>query len=240
MQSEGMGSRVWVCIEPMALKGSKGEAGGGRKGRRRGKGSRVGKQGGHMGGGAALVEEILDDGGKRGDVHPQETGGVSGSHALGRVWVEPGWMSWRVGEMSRSVRSRLMAMGDMELEVVDSGVWQIDLAQPRAPAGVRPAYMSTEGILRALEAKGIWGLSGLKVAYRIQGRVPILAPAGAVLDGVDEEFWVRLGHAHAALRSRTFEQDVDEVLEHLQEAQDYRQRCGIVSDENRLFDPGVT
>ena len=80
--------------------------------------------------------------------------------------MEPGWMSWRAGEMNGSVRSRLMAIGEMELEVVDSGVWQVDLAQPRVPAGVRPAYMSTDGILRALEAKGIWGLSGLEVAYR--------------------------------------------------------------------------
>ena len=240
VQSEGMGSRVWVCIEPMALKGSKGEAGGGRKGRRRGKGSRVGKQGGHMGGGAALVEEILDDGGKRGDVHPQETGGVSGSHALGRVWVEPGWMSWRVGEMSRSVRSRLMAMGDMELEVVDSGVWQIDLAQPRAPAGVRPAYMSTEGIMRALEAKGIWGLSGLEVAYRMQGKVPILAPAGTVPDGAERDFWAHLQRAQMALRARVMETDVGRVWQYLEDARLVGQRSRLVMDENRVFDPGVT
>jgi hypothetical protein len=240
VRSEGMGSRVWVCIEPMALKGSKGEAGGGRKGRRRGKGSRVGKQGGHMGGGAALVEEILDDGGKRGDVHPQETGGVSGSHALGRVWVEPGWMSWRVGEMSRSVRSRLMAMGDMELEVVDSGVWQIDLAQPRAPAGVRPAYMSTEGIMRALEAKGIWGLSGLEVAYRMQGKVPILAPAGTVPDGAERDFWAHLQRAQMALRARVMETDVGRVWRYLEDARLVGQRSRLVMDENRVFDPGVT
>ena len=61
-------------------------------------------------------------------------------------------------------------------------------------------------------------------------------------DGVDEDFWVRLGHAHdnAALRSRILEQDVDTALGHLQEAREYSQRCGIVDDGNRLFDPGVT
>ena len=80
--------------------------------------------------------------------------------------------------MNGSVRSRLMAMGGMELEVVDSGVWQIDLAQPRAPAGVRTAYMSTECTMSALGTKGIWGLSGLEVACGMQGKVPILAPAG--------------------------------------------------------------
>ena len=67
---------------------------------------RAGEEGGgHMGGGAALVGEVLGDGGKRGGVHPQDTGGVPSPHALGRVWVEPGWMSWRVGEMNGSVRS---------------------------------------------------------------------------------------------------------------------------------------
>ena len=144
--------------------------------------------------------------------------------------------------MNGSVRPRLMTIGEMELEVVHSGVWQIDLAQPRAPAGVRTAYMSTEGILSALETRRIWGLSGLEVACAWDaGEGPYTGTCRLhVPDGVDEDFWVRLGHAHAALQSRILEQDVDTVLGHLQEAREYRQRCGIVDDGNRLFDPGVT
>ena len=253
MRSEGMGDEVWVCIEPMALVKGSGEGRSGKKGGRR-QGSRKprrrvhrdppckarGEEGGLVGGGAPPVGEVLGEGGKRGDVHPQGGGRVSSPRALGRVWVEPGWMSWRVGEMNGSVRSRLMAIGGMELEVVDSGVWQVDLAQPRVPASVRPAYMSTDGILRALEAKGIWGISGLEVAYRMQGKVPILAPAGAVPDGAEQDFWVRLQRAHAALRSRIVEADVDKVWRHLEEARDVRQRSRVVVDENRVFDPGVT
>ena len=143
--------------------------------------------------------------------------------------------------MSRSVRLRLMAMGGMELEVVDSGVWQIDLT-PRAPVGVRPAYMSTEGILRALETKGIEELSGLKVIYRMQGKVPILAPAGTLPEGAERDFLAHLQRAQVALRARIMETDVSRVLWHLEEARlvRQRQRGRLVVDENRVFDPGVT
>ena len=59
-----------------------------------------------------------------------------------------------------------MAKSEFELKVVDSGVWQLDLAQPRIPATERAGFASTEAYLRGFEGKGIWGLSGLEVSYR--------------------------------------------------------------------------
>ena len=59
-------------------------------------------------------------------------------------------------------------------------------------------------------------------------------------DGAEHDFWLRLQRAHAALRSRIVEADVDKVWRHLEEARDVRQSSRVVVDENRVFDPGVT
>lgn len=76
----------------------------------------------------------------------------------------------------------------------------------------------------------------------MQGRVPILAPAGTVPDGADVGFWAHLQHAQVALRARIMETDVSRVWWHLEEARPVRQRQSsrLVVDENRVFDPGVT
>ena len=161
-------------------------------------------------------------------------------HPMGVVWTEPGWVSRRVGELSSSMRARLMAKGMMEERVLDSGLWQIDLQEPRLPATEKAGFASTEAYLRGFEGKGIWGLSGLEAAFRLQGRVPTLAPAGTVPSGEDDDFWALLECAQVCLRSQIFETDVSEIFQHLKEAKEYKERSGIVSIENRVFDPGVT
>ena len=145
-----------------------------------------------------------------------------------------------MGELSRTMRAQLMARGTMEGRVLESGVWQLDLQAPRIPATKRAGFASTEAYLRGFEGKGIWGLSGLEVAFRIQGRVPTLAPAGTVPSGESDGFWAQLECAQVSLRSRIFETDVDKVFVHVQEAREFKGRCGIVTEENRVFGPGVT
>ena len=69
---------------------------------------------------------------------------------MGAMWDEPGWLHKRVGQISKRVRAQLMAKSEFELKVVDSGVWQLDLAQPRIPATERAGFASTEAYLRGM------------------------------------------------------------------------------------------
>jgi hypothetical protein len=219
------GGEAWVCIEPLSHTMSAHTRGVKRKGKppHSSKGEAPGP----------------DPGPDLGPDLCGEARGVS-PHPMGAIWTEPGWVSRRVGELSRTMRARLMARGTMEERVLESGVWQLDLQAPRIPATKRAGFASTEAYLRGFEGKGIWGLSGLEVAFRIQGRVPTLAPAGTVPSGESDGFWAQLECAQTSLRSRIFETDVDKVFEHLQEAREFKGRCGIVTEENRVFDPGVT
>ena len=67
---------------------------------------------------------------------------------MGAMWDEPGWLHNRMGQISKRVRAQLMAKSEFELKVVDSGVWQLDLAQPRIPATERAGFASTEAYPR--------------------------------------------------------------------------------------------
>ena len=89
---------------------------------------------------------------------------------------------------------------------MDSGLWQIDLQKPRPPATERAGFASTDAYLWGFEGKGIWGLSGLEVAFRLQGRALTLAPAGTVPSGEDDDFWALLECAQVC--SRIFETDI--------------------------------
>ena len=154
------GGEAWVCIEPLSHTMSAHTRGVKRKGKppHSSKGEAPGPDPGP-------------------DLDPDlcgEARGVS-PHPMGAIWTERGWVSRRVGELSRTMRAQLMARGTMEGRVLESGVWQLDLQAPRIPATKRAGFASTEAYLRGFEGKGIWSLSGLEVAFRIQGRVPTLA-----------------------------------------------------------------
>ena len=109
--------------------------------------------------------------------------------------------------LTPSARASHMAGTRMERTVVDRGLWRPDFSQPR-DMSERPGWYSLEFNWRSYERRGIMGLSGAEVVYRVQSKIDDYASAGTLPPGEVEGFWGQLELACINLRERVLEEDL--------------------------------